>query len=115
MTKLINALSLNMIEEPAHVVGNVLDLRAEVIDLNEARSLAKDGIESFVGHPDTAALFAEQLGVPVSVNRGNVILSDKVTLLGQYKGPRLPEGTKTLPPGAKIVWYKANRGVSSRR
>jgi hypothetical protein len=39
------------------------------------------------------------------MNRANVSLAagDRV-LVGQYSGPRLPEGTTTLPEGATIKW-----------
>jgi hypothetical protein len=61
--------------------------------------------ESAVGHADTAFLFASALGIPVACNRATVALAEgDVALLGQYSGPRLPEGCKTLPDGASIRW-----------
>ena len=60
---------------------------------------------SIVGHEDTAAILSEQLGFEVPCNRTTFQLEPDTTLyVGQYKGPRLPEGTKTLPEGAKIEW-----------
>lgn len=30
---------------------------------------------------------------------------DALTLVGQYRGPRLPDGATTLPEGATIEWW----------
>jgi hypothetical protein len=63
-------------------------------------------VESAVGHADTAAVFSTLLGRPVPVNRVNIKLTQGVILLvGQYIGPRLPEGATTLPEGARIEWW----------
>jgi hypothetical protein len=54
---------------------------------------------SAVGHPDTAKVMG------VSFNRISLSLkSGDLVLVGQYKGPRLPEGATTLPEGATIQW-----------
>lgn len=61
--------------------------------------------ESAVGHADTAALFSALLGRPVEQVRRSVQLGDEdVLLVGQYVGPRLPEGSTTLPAGAAVRW-----------
>ena len=71
-------------------------------------------IESCIGHPDTATLFSTLLGIELPVNRISVKLDDtrRVSLddpprllVGQYTGPRLPEGCTTLPDGASIEWW----------
>ena len=94
---LLNAFSLNMI------VGNA-DIIVREVSLKTAASLAADCI-SAVGHADTAAVFASVLGVPVACNRVTVSLGDgDVALVGQYSGPRLPEGATQLPEGATIKW-----------
>jgi hypothetical protein len=59
---------------------------------------------------DAAKLFSSLLGPEIPVNRVSiqlgVITSDEpVALLGQYTGPRLPEGTTVLPEGANITWW----------
>lgn len=60
---------------------------------------------SAVGHADTARIFSEMLGTEVPAQRVNVKLTVEDTLLvGQYVGPRLPEGATTLPEGASIIW-----------
>ena len=94
---LLNAFSLNML------AGNA-DVHVREVSLDTARNLAKIAT-SAVGHADTAAVFADVLGVPVPTNRVSVTLEDGDTaLVGQYSGPRLPEGASKLPEGATIKW-----------
>ena len=63
-------------------------------------------IISAVGHADTAALFSAQLGREIPANRISVKLSpEDILVVGQYVGPRLPEGATGLPEGAKIEWW----------
>ena len=94
---LLNAFSLNML------AGNA-DVHVREVSLDTARNLAKV-CTSAVGHADTAAVFADVLGVPVPCNRVSVSLDHCATaLVGQYSGPRLPEGASRLPEGATIKW-----------
>ena len=94
---LLNAFSLNMI------VGNA-DIVVREITRAVAASLA-DACVSAVGHADTAAVFSSVLGVEIPCNRATVALKEgDVALVGQYSGPRLPEGATTLPEGATIKW-----------
>ena len=94
---LLNAFSLNMI------VGNA-DIVVREITQEVAASLAS-GCISAVGHADTAAVFESVLGVPVPCNRATVVLREgDIALVGQYSGPRLPEGATSLPEGAAIRW-----------
>jgi hypothetical protein len=98
MKFILNAFSLNMIGTfPATVT-------VEEVSTGEASGMA-NGVTSAIGHADTAAVFSSVLGVPVPMNRATVALvsGDRV-LVGQYVGPRLPEGTTTLPEGATIRW-----------
>lgn len=83
------------------------------MDLAQARELVRVmPHQSAVGHADTAALMADLLGVPVPANRVSVSVPGPRIygmpawhgLICQYSGPRLPEGTKTLPEGASIRW-----------
>ena len=97
MLYLLNAFSLNML------AGNA-DIHVRVVSLKTARNLASTAV-SAVGHADTAAVFADVLGVPVDCNRVSVTLEDgDVAIVGQYSGPRLPEGATSLPEGATIKW-----------
>lgn len=95
---IFNSFSLNMVAEfPS-------DIHVEEVSLPEAKKLA-EGRESAVGHADTAAVFSQQLGIPVPANRINISLKKgDMVLVGQYRGPRLPEGAITLPEGATIQW-----------
>lgn len=94
---LLNAFSLNML-------GGNADIIVREVSLKTAANLAAD-CTSAVGHADTAAVFASVLGVPVPCNRVTVALKEwDVALVGQYSGPRLPEGCSTLPEGATIKW-----------
>ena len=94
---LLNAFSLNMLDGNADIIVREVSLKMAAILVAECTSA--------VGHADTAAVFSSVLGVPVPCNRATVTLQDgDVALVGQYSGPRLPEGCSTLPEGATIKW-----------
>jgi hypothetical protein len=62
--------------------------------------------QSCVGHADIASVLSGLIGFDVPVNRVSVSLKPgDVLVVGQYIGPRLPEGCKALPDGARIEWY----------
>ena len=95
---LLNAFSLNMID-----VGDA-DVTIREVSEKAAAILAVN-CTSAVGHADTAAVFSKVLGVPVACNRVTVTMKDgDLALVGQYSGPRLPEGATSLPGGATIKW-----------
>ncbi len=95
---IINAFSANML------VSFPTSVHFEEIPEARARGIAQDCV-SAVGHADTAAVFSTLLGVTVPMARTTVALREGDTaLLGQYSGPRLPEGSTTLPAGATIRW-----------
>ena len=94
---LLNAFSLNML-------GGNADIIVREVTQRVAASLATS-CTSAVGHADTAAVFSSVLGVAVPCNRATVALKEgDVALVGQYSGPRLPEGATSLPEGAAIKW-----------
>ena len=94
---ILNAFSLNMI-------GGNADISVREVSRAIAAILAS-GCTSAVGHADTAAVFSNVLGVEIPCNRATVALKDgDAALVGQYSGPRLPEGATTLPEGAAIKW-----------
>ena len=104
MKWILNAFSANMIKDfPVNV-------SFREVSVNEAGVLSEVA-QSAVGHADTAAVFSSVLGKPVEMNRANVSLTagDSV-LVGQYSGPRLPEGCKELPEGATIKWLVVDIG-----
>jgi len=96
---ILNAFSLNMVAVPATI-------RVREVSTEEAARIAASSTSfSAVGHADTAAVFTGVLGTPVAFNRASVELpAGASALVGQYKGPRLPEGATVLPPGATIQW-----------
>ena len=98
-----NAFSLNMISLEVGVTNLQVGptspeyIREEIAEAGD--------VESIVGHADTAAVFSGILGLDLPCNRATFTLEEDVVLfVGQYKGPRLPEGATTLPEGAKINW-----------
>ena len=105
---LLNAFSMNMVKEfPVTVTATEItaaEARTHLLALAEAEGSA-ELIDSAVGHADTAAVFSRELGLPVPCNRATVQLraGDRV-IVGQYSGPRLPEGATELPEGATIKW-----------
>jgi len=92
-----NAFSLQMQGE--------YECKTKKVSVEEAMAVGQTAY-SCVGHADVAAVLSGILGYTVPVNRVNISLKpgDKL-IVGQYVGPRLPEGCKTLPEGARIEWY----------
>ena len=110
-----NAFSLSMLDREAqrNQAGDAVYTNPRIprpvddpvgwLDQHEAAGVE---IISAVGHADTAAVFAAVLGRPVAVNRATIKLAPgQCLLVGQYIGPRLPEGATTLPEGATIEWW----------
>ncbi len=96
--KILNAFSLNMI------TAFPVSVQVSELSLEEAKALVPQ-CESAVGHIDTANVFGSVLGFTVPMNRVTVTLSKgESALVGQYRGPRLEEGTTELPAGATIQW-----------
>ncbi|MBU0501434.1 MAG: DUF1874 domain-containing protein [Gammaproteobacteria bacterium] len=108
MSILLNAFSANMVAEfPCSV--KFTEISAETARINLLLAAEEVGeaemIRSAVGHPDTAAVFESVLGVPVECRRETITLkAGDDAVVGQYTGPRLPEGCKALPEGAAIRW-----------
>ena len=107
MFYITNSFSLNMIKEDldyGEIVFSIIEDPADFVRETEARLGGK--AVSAVGHVDTAALFSCVLETEVPAAGTSVILNtEDVLLVGQYKGPRLPEGSTELPAGSKITWY----------
>jgi hypothetical protein len=106
-TIVTSAFSINMLPR-GNISANFKPLTVE--QAREYLEPGYTGIEpvwlSAVGHPDKAAIFSEMLGVDIPANRINITITLKTRLLvGQYTGPRLPEGATTLPEGARIEWW----------
>lgn len=94
-----NAFSLNMIQ------GNKT-LKTRVLDVEDVQDILKErAVVSVVGHDTTAVIFSSMLGSHIPSNRTTVKLeAGDDFIVGQYKGPRLEEGSTSLPDGASIEW-----------
>ena len=102
---------------PGSVLAGADVLKFIKISAAQAAEIIEGSLEwvSAVGHADTAALFSAQLGREIGFNRisipsdffgdvnGRVPYNNQI-LAGVYSGPRLPEGSTTLPEGASIQW-----------
>lgn len=100
MIKISNAFSIQMLTGGATV--NFAPVTAEYV----ARKLQAE-FESYVGHPDLAAVISDITGIEIPVNRTSLTLTDDdVLIVAQYRGPRLAEGTTKLPEGATIEFWK---------
>lgn len=101
MRYLANAFSLNML-----AVSNGSLRFSEVSTEHASNYIKQENFVSAVGHADTAAVFGSELRCDVACNRVTLkIASGDTVLVGQYSGPRLEEGTTTLPVGASIKWF----------
>lgn len=107
MLYISNAFSLSMIPtwrlaEGAKIVARAVPDPLEWLAEAESRHLEA---QSVIGHADMAALFSRILHRTLAVHRISLALSsDDELLVGQYSGPRLPEGTTELPAWATITW-----------
>ena len=101
MKYISNAFSLSMLDRggPMPVITPVSS--------QFARHFATFGeVSSVVGHADTAAVMASALGADIPMNRVSLgLCPGDALLVGQYVGPRLPEGATSLPDGASLQWW----------
>ena len=79
------------------------------IQLKLAKSFAtSDGVESAIGNEYACRLINKILKTNFKVNRKSFPLVDgDILIIAQYVGPRPPEGSQSLPKGARIQWYFA--------
>jgi hypothetical protein len=97
---LTNAFSLSMMSEMASALIRVEEINP--IDIPQE-------IVSIVGHETTAKIFESILGRHIECHRVSIKLTpDDIVYIGQYSGPRLPEGATELPEGAAIRWLKVS-------
>lgn len=98
-----NAFSINMLNRGGQDIAYVPITPQGVKNL-----LKNEKWESAIGHADTAAVVSSVLGVTIPANRASIKLTKGKTslIVAQYTGPRLPEGTTTLPEGAEIEFWQ---------
>ena len=101
--------------------GSPEEMWFKPVSSDEARDIVSkaDEVISIVGHADTARVFGKELDIEITPNRvtwqfdlskhpfagGDGSQDRERLLVGQYTGPRLPEGATTLPEGANIRWF----------
>ena len=101
-----NTFSLNML--PPNIGHKGVVISATPLSMEDARQVvaSAESLYSCVGHADTAALFTHLLGRQIDYNRATIALTPGSELLvGQYVGPRLPEGCTELPKDATVLWW----------
>lgn len=100
---LTNAFSINMFPDLVGRVVRFTPMSTEMASdlVQEAASL--NDLFGAIGHQDTATIVNGLLGIEIVHSRATVKFSPRDTLVvAQYTGPRLPEGTTTLPEGAAV-------------
>lgn len=95
---LANSFSINMLTSSFH------ELMFTKVDVEDARRLVSEGLTSYIGHADMAAVVGNLLEKEVPMNRDTMKFHG-VLLVAQYTGPRLPEGTTVLPEGAAVEFW----------
>jgi hypothetical protein len=99
---LANAFSLQMLDLS---LGH--QVKITPLTVGEVKDLLAGGFTSAIGHPDTAAVVGDIVGIDVPMNRINIKLDTGITLIvAQLTGGRLPEGATTLPEGFSIKFVK---------
>ncbi len=103
-----NAFSVNMLGRQR----GEQNIHATPIGADQARAMlrlfSKDNIpiSSCVGHVDIAGIMSVILNFDIPFNRETIqVIPGDLIILGQYTGPRLPEGMTYLPEDAKISWW----------
>jgi hypothetical protein len=95
--KVFNALSLNYVPMGHSILQVRVEMTRESFDYMVSKP-DKFGLQSYIGHEDLANLLG------LSANRATCpeLKAGEQFIVAQYRGPRLPEGSKTLPDGAMI-------------
>lgn len=100
--KLLNAFSLNMITFPANIEIE------EILSQTAANLLSRGLCDNCIGHQTTDVvirnILASSGSAPLPEGQRKTVLLEKgeKAVVGQYIGPRLPEGATILPEGAEI-------------
>lgn len=100
--KLFNAFSIQMIStlEEASV-------SFKKISVEQALRLLAGGVESYIGHAETAQVVSAMLGLEVPAQRRfGTLVPGETAIVAQVIGGRLPEGATTLPEGMSIQFFQ---------
>jgi len=97
---IVNAFSLQMLQSDSAVFIREVQ-HQDVLLFNR-----NFGLQSAIGHADTAAVVSGLLGLDLPANRVNVQLGKKDRcVVAQLMGGRLPEGSTTLPENMQIKFF----------
>jgi Domain of unknown function (DUF1874) len=103
---LLNSFSLSMLD------SGHKNIQINRVGIDAVKKILTDcEVVSAIGHADTASIISSLTGMEIPVNRISIVMSEReysddgVAIVAQYSGPRLPEGTKTLPEGASFTWF----------
>ena len=101
--KLLNAFSANMLDPSIESIN----VEFHKLTLRGARDIVENyGIESCIGHADTANLLSNMLDTKIETNRCTVSMAhNEHAILCQYRGERLTEGCTTLPENSTITFF----------
>lgn len=100
--KLFNAFSIQMIASLDEA-----SVSFKKIDVEQAKSLLADGVDSFIGHADTATVVGGLLGMEIPCQRRfGTLVPNETAIVAQIIGGRLPEGCTTLPDGMSLQFFQ---------
>lgn len=100
--KLFNAFSIQMVAalEEASV-------SFKKISVEQVKNLLAGGVESYIGHTETAQVVSAMLGMGIPCQRRfGTLVSGETAIVAQVIGGRLPEGATTLPEGMSIQFFQ---------
>lgn len=102
MIYLSNAFSLQMLN-----LNDEHKIKITPLTVGEVKTLLAGGFTSAIGHPDTATVVGNIIGLDVPMNRINITIDKNTPLIvAQLTGGRLPEGATTLPDGFNLTFVK---------
>lgn len=100
--KLFNAFSIQM-------VANLDEAKVSFkkISVEQAKNLLNTGVESYIGHADTANVVSSILDMEVPAQRRfGTLVPGETAVVAQVIGGRLPEGATTLPEGMSLQFFQ---------
>jgi len=106
MIYMLNAFSLNMLPNDMEA-----SLKYVPITKSEVRKtlLINGDYVCAIGHNDIANILSNMLDLNIRYNRQAVSLREgDIAIVAQYTGPRLQEGTTSLPQNATIRFCRVN-------
>lgn len=100
--KLFNSFSIQMV-----AALDEASVSFKKISVEQAKNLLADGVDSFVGHADTATVVGGLLGMEIPCQRRfGMLTAGETAVVAQVLGGRLPEGCTTLPEGMTIQFFQ---------